>query len=600
MASLLSQSELQNRTISNSAMKKSQQFIREIIFEPGDDEPTEVLPAVSIDQRPTQVMEAIAQAYVSPRPSPFPLVDGVSMCEQPTWSMPALSGADRKSYLKEKESASATGQESYVHILRRLLKDSGIYAIASLASPMISLVLAPFLTHNLSHIEYGVLVILNTLVTLLAGVTQLGLGDAFLRTYLYECETQSDKHIVLSTVILLLCGTSLLVAVGMIVFAPVLASVLFRMPSFSNVISITGGVIVLQNLSVPALAWLRGEGRAGLFSAMAITNLLVALVANILLVGVIHAGVAGSLIATACGYAVIVVCIIPLALLRAGLHLRLDIVRGMLAFGLPHVMNLLSGWVLQLSDRYLLEVLGSLAQTASYSVAYSLGSVLSAVVIAPFSLAWWTLMFPIAKRSDAALVFQRIFRWFSLVLLLATFALSLVGILILDLLFPVSYHNAAPIIPIIALSIMFNGIFVVVALGTSLLKKTWSVAIFITLSAVINVGCNLFLIPLYGSLGAAWATLLAYIVLTFGTYLYNQHIYPVPFEIGRFLLGLMLGLLLYAGSDLLGGDMVARGPIEMHMVLFSCIVRLLALCIYAVCLLLIGLMPTKTQIVQVM
>src|SRR5579859_7862859 len=89
--------------------------------------------------------------------------------------------------------------------LRGLIKSSGIYAIASVASPLVSLVLAPFLTHHLSPSEYGILTILNTLIGLVAGITQLGLGSAFFRAYSYDYTSHRDRRDVLATVTVLLC-----------------------------------------------------------------------------------------------------------------------------------------------------------------------------------------------------------------------------------------------------------------------------------------------------------------------------------------------------------------------------------------------------------
>ena len=74
-------------------------------------------------------------------------------------------------------------------------------------------------------------------------------------------------------------------------------------------------------------------------------------------------------------------------------------------------------------------------------------------------------------------------------------------------------------------------------------------ACFLALAAAINAAANLVLIPLYGSLGAALATLLAYIVLALQTYLLNRRIYPVAFEIGLFGAGLGLTVLLYVGGS---------------------------------------------------
>src|SRR5262249_20567846 len=68
----------------------------------------------------------------------------------------------------------------------------------------------------------------------------------------------------------------------------------------------------------------------------------------------------------------------------------------------------------------------------------------------------------------------------------------------------------------------------------------------------LNVALNLVLIPLYGPMGAAASTLLAYVVLAIIAYVVNQRIYPVPYEIGKFIFAVLVGAALYIGSDFLG------------------------------------------------
>jgi hypothetical protein len=62
----------------------------------------------------------------------------------------------------------------------------------------------------------------------------------------------------------------------------------------------------------------------------------------------------------------------------------------------------------------LLSLFSTLAETAKYAVVYSIGSAMAVVVITPFTLAWPTTMFSVARRKDAADVFRVMFRWFSL------------------------------------------------------------------------------------------------------------------------------------------------------------------------------------------
>src|SRR5487761_1313271 len=177
-----------------------------------DEATTFMLPAVGIDQLPTQVgLRAI------PKPSPiaFPASDGLSLADQPTWILPVIPGTVRRQGFRPAR-LGETSHESGVEqdrvtinrrntdpqvlagqgqavapatLLRNLVKSSGIYALSSLVSPLVSLLLAPFLTHTLSRSDYGTLAILNTIVTLVAGVAELGLSAAFTRMYSYDCET---------------------------------------------------------------------------------------------------------------------------------------------------------------------------------------------------------------------------------------------------------------------------------------------------------------------------------------------------------------------------------------------------------------------------
>lgn len=533
--------------------------------------------AEDTDQMPVQVNTQSHPFFDSNMMSSF-MASGLSIEEQPTLLVPAIQ--DLK---KVTESVSQVGTESYANQLRVLLKSSGIYAVASLASPLVSLVLAPFLTRHLSSKDYGALAVITTAIALAVGLTQLGLGSAFFRSYNYDYETRSDRLGVLSTVVILLL-ISLPILLAIILTAPWLAIFLLRDSSFSNVVRLGALVVLMQNLTVPGFAWLRAENRAAFFTMLSIINLLVNLGTTLVLVGILRMGIAGSLIGTGSGFAVVVICTLPLILLRAGIHLRFDIARGLLSFGIPNASSFVSTWVLQLSDRYLLSLFGSLAQTAGYAVAYSLGGILNVVILAPFTLAWPSAAYTIAKRDDAPRIFRLVFLWYSNVLLFAAFGLSLVSTIILDLFFPSTYRSAAAIIPVIALSTMFYGVYNIFAVGTAIKRKTWFVVVFTSTSALVNVGLNLVLIPHYGAMGAAMSTLLAYAFLSMIAYIVNQRIYPIPFEISTFIIGLVIGTGFYVGSSFLAQG---RGTYETWSI-FLC-----ALVLYGACLLLLGILSTR-------
>ena len=520
-----------------------------------EDIPTLKQPAIDIPPSAADRNPAVNYGLSLSNHYDYALMGGLPIEEQATWIIPVIQVAPKTAKL----TAHGIKSESYTSLMRDLAKSSGLYALASLVSPLISLILAPFLTRNLPHTAYGALAVLNTAIALLTGVTQLGLNSAFFRSYNYDYESQKDRLDVLSTVVVLLSLTSFCMSVSMILNASWFSTLLFNNASFSDAVKVAALVVLLQNLAVPGFSWMRAENRALYFSLLSIANLLISLGANIVLVGMLHMGIVGSLMATGVGYALVIICTLPVILVRAGLSLRFDIARGLLSFGVPNIFAIVSVWVLQLSDRFLLGRIGSLAQTASYSVAYTLGSVVSVVVLSPFTLAWPSTLFNIAKKDNAQHIFKLVFRWYSIVLFFAAFALTLVGTISLYLFFPPVYREAVSVIPIIVVSTVFFSVYTFFTTGQSIKRKTWFNSIFTTLAALANLGFNLVLIPLYGAMGSALSTLLAYILLALITYLVNQRLYPIPYEVGIFTVELLVGIAFYVGSSMLASGQGTYG-----------------------------------------
>jgi O-antigen/teichoic acid export membrane protein len=522
-----------------------------------DEVVTPELPAVDITQLQTQKLPSqrgVRTTSVS-FPSSFLVVEGISFTDQPTWVLPVMPRSKKDANQVSQPGTQMTGSESYLGLIRNLVKNSGVYAISSLASPLASLLLLPFLTHALSHAEYGALAVLDTVIALVASITTLGMDAVFARMYSYESKTRREQLDALSTLTLLLLLVMIPVVIVGIIAASRLSVLVLGSASYVTEINLAILVVMLQNLTTPGLIWLRVENRAITFSILSIANFLLVAGSTIVLVEMLRMGIVGALIAMCLGNAFVAVCTLPFIFLRAGFHLRYTMVVSMLMLAVPYMGNYITMWVLQLSDRYMLVHFASLSVAANYAIAYSLGIGVSLVISKPFALAWWVIIYPIARRNDAPHVFKLIFRWYSFVLLFATLGLSLFAVSVLDLLFPISYHGQSLTITIVALSTVFNSLFTVFNLGMTLQRKTWLAFVALLFSALLNIGVNIVLIPLYGAMGAAIATLIAYIALALLSYLFNQRIYPVPFEVYLFLVTLGIGIALYfADSRLAQGQ----------------------------------------------
>src|SRR5262249_23268631 len=73
------------------------------------------------------------------------LPDDLPIDEMPTWILPAVGIKSVSDRTTMRLSAVVAGAASYITMLRSLAKTSAIYAIAALGTPLIALVLAPFL-----------------------------------------------------------------------------------------------------------------------------------------------------------------------------------------------------------------------------------------------------------------------------------------------------------------------------------------------------------------------------------------------------------------------------------------------------------------------
>src|SRR5437868_6985979 len=123
--------------------------------------PRLTLPAKSIDKWPTQVnLKAGGVAL----PGSYFMMDGLSIDQQPTLIVPTVWNSRELTKL----GTQASEAEGYALLIRKLVKSSGIYAVASFVSPLIAFILSPFLTHNLSHDAYGALAVLTTIIALVA------------------------------------------------------------------------------------------------------------------------------------------------------------------------------------------------------------------------------------------------------------------------------------------------------------------------------------------------------------------------------------------------------------------------------------------------
>lgn len=219
-----------------------------------------------------------------------------------------------------------------------------------------------------------------------------------------------------------------------------------------------------------------------------------------------------------------------LGLLR--LEFSLQSLRALAHFGIPLIPHVLGGWVMTMSARLYLNNMASVADTGLFSLAFNLTAPLSMVIGALNKTYYPWLFEKLSKPEDLdAVALCRMLLLAAVVILLAGAAFGVAAVLALPLVAGPKFHDAAPHVFWLSLTMAFSGVyflfgnFVIYSKRTSLMA--WR-ADFLG-GLVVLVSCPL-LIHAIGPVGAAVSNCLGYAATTLGCITAARIAYPMPWK----------------------------------------------------------------------
>jgi O-antigen/teichoic acid export membrane protein len=174
-----------------------------------------------------------------------------------------------------------------------------------------------------------------------------------------------------------------------------------------------------------------------------------------------------------------------------------------------------------------------------YNAGYKLGLFMLLIVMA-FKFAWQPFFLNLGREQERAKKsFAAVLTYF---LLASSFLFLAVSFFVDDLVrlhlrgisvFGPDYWAGTQVVPTILLAYVMMGAYLIFLPGIYLKKKTKHIPLFTGAGAVVNILGNLFFIPRWGMMGAAWATLLGYFTMTLAIYVVVQRVYPVHYQFAR-------------------------------------------------------------------
>jgi O-antigen/teichoic acid export membrane protein len=408
--------------------------------------------------------------------------------------------------------------------------------------------------------DYGDVSIIFAYFVLFNVILAYGMETAFFRFF----NKEPSKAKVLSTATISIIASSLgFLGLGLL-FQQQIADLTHI---HVNYITLVVWTLFLDALVIIPFAYLRAQGKPIKYTAVKLTNVVVNLALNIFLLVYLKALSADNSIWDSIYVANFEVSYIFIANLVASavtllillpfyfkINYKIDTIlwKKMLRYALPVLVSGVAFSVNETFDRVLLERLlpESIAKTSvgMYSACYKLALFMMLFATA-YRLGIEPFFFSQSKTKDATKNYAKILEFFvicgALILLIVV---VFVDVLKLILIPNEAYWEAMKVVPILLLAYLFLGIYHNLSVWYKITDRTKFGAYISVIGAGITLLVNLMFITSFNYMASAMATLAAYFSMTLLSYYFGRKHYPIPYNIKKISIYLILTISLSALS----------------------------------------------------
>lgn len=443
---------------------------------------------------------------------------------------------------------------------KRLAGQTIIYGFGTIAPRILNfLLLTPLYTRIFDKSEYGVFTELYAYIVFLLVILTYGMETGFFRF----AKSEKDFNKVYSTSLMALFTTSVIFVIGTVLFSEHLAY-LIDYEHNANYIRWFCIIVSIDAFTSIPFAKLRFEGRAKRFGILKIINVLVNIGFNALFFIVFPSiyksnpdaikffynpemGVGYVFIANLIASIVTLVLLIP-DLFNFKIKFDISLLKRMLAYSFPLLIVGVAGTVNEVLDKILMKFLvadpsTALEQVGIYGANYKL-AVLMTIFIQMFRYAAEPFFFSRMDDKNAKEQYAIIMKLFIIAGLLIFLGVMLY-IDIVKYFIGSEFHSGLKIVPIILLANLFLGILYNQSIWYKLTNLTKYGALISLIGAAITIILNILLVPYFGYIGAAWATLICYLSMIIVTYFMGQKFYPINYDLKNIGIYFIIAVLIY-------------------------------------------------------
>lgn len=450
--------------------------------------------------------------------------------------------------------------------LKSLAKDTAIYGMSSIVGRFLNYLLVPLYTAVLpaSSGGYGVVSNVYAYTALILVLLTFGMETGFFR---FANKSDENPEKVYANTLLFVGGLSLLfVILGMTFLRPI-ASFL-EYPDHADYVGMMILVVALDSFQCVPFAYLRYKKRPVKFAAIKMLNIIGNICLNLFFLLLcpwlyVHAPETVSWFYHPdylVGYIFVsnlIMSVIQLFFFipeLKGFSYRADwqLIKRMVAYSFPILIFGLVGILNQTVDKMIYPFLfddrqEGLVQLGIYSATSKVALVM-AMFTQAFRYAYEPFVFGKNKDADNRKVYAAAMKYFFIFSLLAF--LTVMGYMdLLKFMVARDYWEGLSVVAIVMGAEIFKGIYFNLSFWYKLTDETRWGAYFSLIGCAVILVLNIWLVPLYGYVASAWASVAGYGVITLLSYVIGQKKYPVIYPLKDMAVYLVLAAVLFVLSE---------------------------------------------------
>ena len=444
--------------------------------------------------------------------------------------------------------------------IRNLIGQTAIYGLPSIIGRLLNYLLVPLYTRLFFPEEFSVVIQFYALLAFVMVIATYGMETTFFR---FSSKEKNNPN-VYNTAISMLLMSSIALFGLIFLFRDNVASAI-GYANNSEYIVWFAAILALDAICVIPFARLRNQERPVRFAFLRTVNIATNIGLNLfflvlcpfvlrnnpesILQFVYHPeiGVGYIFISNLLASGFVALLLLP-EFLQSRFSFDRTLIKPMLIYALPIMVWGMAGILNETFDRIVLKYLiadpsTAKAQLGIYGACYKV-AILMTLFIQAFRFAADPFFFKQAENRNAPELYAKVMRYFVLaclmIFLMCTLFLNDIMLFVGE-----EYREGAVVVPILLMANLFLGIFFNLSVWYKITDKTQYGAYISMIGAAITISLNILLVPIFGYIGAAWATFTCYFVIVLISYWLGQRHFPVPYPVKTISLYMGFALALY-------------------------------------------------------